>query len=131
MAEQREYCCPGLVRYRCVENVVVNEFHRLPSSVVTKLQIGTAVGVPGCTLVFCRHLYNITRIRAVLPVDEKSEVCRSSVPFEYWAYPWQRRRAFVLDLVVTLGVPLASMALCIFNIISFGMRDVLTVDQVL
>ncbi|KLO14136.1 fungal pheromone STE3G-protein-coupled receptor [Schizopora paradoxa] len=64
--------------------------------IVTKLQLGTAVGVPGCTLVFCRHLYNITRIRAVLPVDEKSE----------------RRRAIMIDLMITLGVPLASMALC-------------------
>jgi len=63
--------------------------------IVTKLQLGAAVGVPACTLVLCHRLFKITRMRVVVLTDEKS----------------QRRRALLFDLVLALGIPVLIMTL--------------------
>ncbi|KLO14101.1 fungal pheromone STE3G-protein-coupled receptor [Schizopora paradoxa] len=64
---------------------------------VTKLQTGTAIGVPACTMVLALHLFNISRMRAVFSTDEAKK----------------RRRSLIFDLSITLGLPVIIMALWI------------------
>ncbi|KLO18433.1 fungal pheromone STE3G-protein-coupled receptor [Schizopora paradoxa] len=59
--------------------------------------IGAGVGVPACTLVICLHLFKITRMRATLLIDEKS----------------QKRRALLFDLAITVGIPVFVIVLWI------------------
>ncbi|KLO14127.1 fungal pheromone STE3G-protein-coupled receptor [Schizopora paradoxa] len=67
--------------------------------IVTKLQLGAAIGVPACTLVLCIHLFKITQMRALTVTSTTSKV--------------QRRRVLLFDLLLTIGLPICVMGSCI------------------
>ncbi len=83
---------------------------------VSKLQLGAGVGVPACSLVLSLHLFKITRMRAVVLVDEKAQVHASHLHVFCHLIlklnSMQRRRALIFDLALTLGIPGLITVLC-------------------
>jgi len=62
--------------------------------IVTKLQIGAAVGIRSCALVISVRLYKITRLRASIEATKA-----------------QRRKIMVYELLLIVGLPIIAMAL--------------------